>query len=174
MAVIESAVVVEAVAGGVPASAACTYELDGGIAAIEVEASTIVAVLEFLRDEPSLAFRMFLDLTAIDHEADLGQLELVYSLRSLEHGRVAIKTRVDAAAAQAPSISTVFRGANWAEREVYDMFGVDFVGHPDLTRILMYEEFVGYPLRKSYPFDKRQPLVPERDPINNPWPKRYT
>jgi NADH-quinone oxidoreductase subunit C len=74
--------------------------------------------------------------------------------------------------AWAPSVSSLWKSGNWLEREVWDMFGIKFTDHPDLRRILMYEEFKGYPLRKDYPVNKRQPLVEERDPITNPWPKR--
>jgi NADH-quinone oxidoreductase subunit C len=61
------------------------------------------------------------------------------------------------------TLSRIWAGANWAEREVWDMFGIKFKDHPDLRRILLYEEFVGHPLRKDYPIDKAQPLVPYRD-----------
>ena len=71
-----------------------------------------------------------------------------------------------------PSINTLWKSANWLEREVWDMFGITFRDHPDMRRILMYEEFRGHPLRKDYPVDKRQPLVEERDPIANPWHKK--
>ena len=60
------------------------------------------------------------------------------------------------------SLTLLWKGANWLEREVWDMFGIRFRGHPDLKRILLYEEFRGYPLRKDYPVNQRQPLVPER------------
>lgn len=170
----DSSALAETVAAAVPGSGARAYELDGGVAAIEVDSASLVDVLAFLRDEAALAYRLFLDVTAVDHEADEGKLHIVYSLRSLAVGRVAVRVRIDAKEAVAPTVSGLFKGANWAEREVFDMFGVRFDGHPDLRRILMYEEFEGHPLRKSYPYDKRQPLVPERDPINDPWPKRYT
>ena len=65
--------------------------------------------------------------------------------------------------AKVDSITSLWGGANWLEREVWDMFGVEFEGHPDLKRILMYEEFEGHPLRKDYPVKKRQPLI---GPVN--------
>lgn len=175
MALVESSVLAEAIATAVADSNAAPYELDGGLAAVTVSAASVAAVLTYLRDHEVYSFKMFLDVTAIDQEASRGELELVYSLRSMTgHGRVAIKAVVNAADPRIATVSDVFKGANWGEREVYDMFGVTFEGHPNLSRILMYEEFEGYPLRKTYPYDKRQPLVPERDPINDPWPKRYT
>jgi len=122
----------------------------------------------FLRDDPRLAMSMFVDLTAVDY---LGinepRFEVVCHLRSMQHGhRVRIKTRVgeeDGSGAEVDSLVPVWKGANWFEREAYDMFGVVFIGHPDLRRLLMYPEFVGHPLRKDYPADKIQPLVPFRE-----------
>jgi len=67
------------------------------------------------------------------------------------------------------SVVPLWKAANWLEREAWDMFGIRFTGHPDLRRILLYEQFVGHPLRKDYPVLKRQPIEPERDPIKNDW-----
>jgi NADH-quinone oxidoreductase subunit C len=95
------------------------------------------------------------------------RFEVVLHLRSLERGhRVRIKARVgeeDGSGAEIDSLVPIWKGANWFEREAYDMFGVVFRGHPDLRRILMYPEFQGFPLRKDYPADRIQPLVPFRD-----------
>lgn len=172
MALADPKFLLEAVAVGVPSSAAKPFQLAGGSVGIEVERGALIDVLRLLRDDPELGFSLFSDATCIDHLADEDRLHLVYTLRSLTNGRVTIKTFLPSADLHSPTACDLFAGANWAEREVYDMFGVTFDGHPDLRRILMYEEFVGYPLLKSYPYDKRQPLVPERDPINNPWEKR--
>jgi NADH-quinone oxidoreductase subunit C len=76
--------------------------------------------------------------------------------------RVRLKTRVGEDESL-ESVVPVWPGANWGEREVFDMFGIRFEGHPDLRRILMYDEFVGHPLRKDYPIEKTQPLVPYRE-----------
>ncbi|MFN2375319.1 MAG: NADH-quinone oxidoreductase subunit C [Candidatus Binatia bacterium] len=142
---------------------------------IEVGATEMPQVLAFLRDEPGLECRLFVDATAVDREAAGGLIEVIYVVRSIVSfsDSIVVKTAVDAADPVMPTSSGVYAGANWAEREIYDMFGVRFEGHPDLRRILMYPEFEGHPLRKSYPYQKRQPLVPERDPLANPWPKRH-
>jgi NADH-quinone oxidoreductase subunit C len=84
-----------------------------------------------------------------------------YSLR-LKH-RLRIEVIVDEEDATVDSLTSLWGGANWLEREVWDMFGIHFSGHPDLRRILMYEEFEGHPLRKDYPVKKRQPLI---GPVN--------
>jgi NADH-quinone oxidoreductase subunit C len=83
---------------------------------------------------------------------------MVYHLYSLDAGRrIRVKVRLPADAPLMDSLAGLWRNANWLEREVYDMFGVVFRGHPDLKRILMYDGFEGFPLRKDYPLRRRQP-----------------
>jgi NADH-quinone oxidoreductase subunit C len=105
------------------------------------------------------------------------RFEIVVHLYSLpRNSRVRVKTRpADDHNPLIDSIVDIYPAANWPEREVWDMFGVRFARHPNLKRILMYEEFVGHPLRKDYPVNKRQPLVPERPvPDDRPMPLFYT
>jgi NADH-quinone oxidoreductase subunit C len=85
----------------------------------------------------------------------------LYSISRKQSLRVRVELRSDDL--KVPSITSLYRTADWWERYVYDMFGVEFTGHPNLQRLLMYPEFVGFPLRKDYPVRKRQPLVPELD-----------
>lgn len=124
------------------------------------------AVATFLRTDPQCAMDHFLDLTGADYperEPELPRFDVLLIVRSTQHNhRVRLKTRVGDGESLA-SLIEVWPGANWAEREVFDMFGVRFEGHPDMRRILLYDEFVGYPLRKDYPIEKTQPLVPYRD-----------
>jgi NADH-quinone oxidoreductase subunit C len=89
---------------------------------------------------------------------------LAYNLYSVVR-KQSLRLRVDLRSddVKVPTVSGVWRTADWWERYIFDMFGIDFIGHPNLTRILMYPEFQGYPLRKDYPVRKRQPLVPELD-----------
>ncbi len=125
-----------------------------------------VAAATMLRDHDGMKMDHFVDLTAVDYperEPDEPRFEVVLMVRSIDKcHRAVLKTKVEDGEALA-TLTGVWAGADWAEREVYDMFGITFEGHPDLRRILMYEEFEGYPLRKDYPIEKTQPLVPYRD-----------
>src|SRR3989442_1780412 len=115
-----------------------------------------------------LAFGVLMDLTAVDYQKYPGRedgprFEVVYHLYSLRwNHRLRIKVRVDEDDAVVPTAVLLWPIANWLEREVWDMFGVRFAGHPDPRRLLMYEEFVGHPLRKDYPINRRQPLIGPR------------
>ena len=126
----------------------------------------------FLRDDSKTAMDHFIDLTAVDyHGLREHRYEVVLHLRSIQHlHRVRIKTPLYVDGDDSPhidSLSEVWRGANWFERECFDMFGVHFDGHPDLRRILMYEQFEGHPLRKDYSAQRAQPLIPYREGVNN-------
>lgn len=124
-------------------------------------------VARYLRDTPQASMDMLTDLTAVDFPDREPRFEVVAHLYSLEKGhRLRLKARVGDAEGDGAEIDTVtdlWASANWMERECWDMFGVVFKGHPDLRRILMYPEFEGHPLRKDYPADKIQPLVPYRE-----------
>jgi NADH-quinone oxidoreductase subunit C len=125
-----------------------------------------IAVARFLRDDPECAMEHFIDLTAVDYperEPEVPRFDVLLFVRSMsKNHRVRLKTRLRDGE-PLDSLTGVWLGADWTEREAYDMFGVKFRGHPDLRRILLYEEFVGYPLRKDYPIQKTQPLIPYRD-----------
>jgi NADH-quinone oxidoreductase subunit C len=123
-----------------------------------------VDVLTCLRDTPGLDFEMLVDLTCVDWLGENPRFEMVYHLYSVERNqRVRVKARVPEAAPEIDSVTGVYASANWMEREVFDLYGVRFRGHPDLRRILLYEGFDGHPLRKDYPKEKRQPLVGPRN-----------
>ena len=140
-----------------------TYTQFGDDTAV-VEPSRWREVALFLRDEPRAGMNMFTDLCGVDYLGLREQrFEVVCHLRSLQHAhRIRIKARLgdeEGNGAEIDSLVPVWKGANWFEREAWDLYGVKFRGHPDMRRILMYEEFVGHPLRKDYPKEKRQPLV---------------
>lgn len=123
-----------------------------------------------LHDDPLADMQMLVDLTAVDFPERSPRFEVVTHLLSLRLGhRIRIKTRVgnsDGELASVGTLTSLWASANWAERETYDLMGITFTGHPDLRRLLLYPEFEGHPLRKDYPADKTQPLLPYRDVTN--------
>jgi NADH-quinone oxidoreductase subunit C len=127
-------------------------------------------VARFLKDDPQSDMAMLTDLTAVDYQDRDPRFEVVAHLYSLSRGhRLRIKARVgdrDGETVELDSLTELWGSANWLERECFDMFGVKFVGHPDLRRILLYPEFEGHPLRKDYPAEKIQPLLEYRDVPN--------
>ncbi|MGF1468809.1 MAG: NADH-quinone oxidoreductase subunit C [Sandaracinaceae bacterium] len=132
---------------------------------IRVAAKDYKATAAYLREDPEVAMDHFLDLTAVDYpeRAPEERFDVLLTVRSMAHNhRVRLATRVADGEGLA-SVTDIWPGAGWAEREVWDMFGVPFAGHPDLRRILMYDEFEGHPLRKDYPIERTQPLVAYRD-----------
>jgi NADH-quinone oxidoreductase subunit C len=112
----------------------------------------LLEVARFLKEDPELAFDFLQDLTATDHPKD-GVIKVVYHFYSYKHRHlVAAKAHADRAKPELPSLDSVWKAANWMEREVYDLYGVTFTGHPDLRRVLLPDDWVGHPLRKDYEF----------------------
>ena len=146
-----------------------THETFGDATAVVARERLLEALL-FLRDDAELQFNLSSTVTGVDYLGREPRFEVVYQLNSLsQHHRVRVKAGVPGDDPSIASATPLWNSALWAEREAWDLFGVRFVGHPDLRRILMYPEFEGHPLRRDYPVNKRQLLVPERDPIDRPW-----
>jgi NADH-quinone oxidoreductase subunit C len=119
-----------------------------------------LAVSQFLRDDAVTAMEMMTDLTCVDRFGSEPRFDVVMHLYSVsKKHRVRLYGGVPEEDPTIDSVVPVWPGVNWFEREAFDLYGVRFNGHPDLRRILMYPEFVGHPLRKDYPKEKRQPLV---------------
>ena len=124
----------------------------------------IVEVVKLLKVK--LGFKLFISMDAVDRlqlpEND-PRFEVVYFFFNIERNEhLRLKVLVAEDDCSVPTIRTVYQGANWAERLIWDFYGITFTGHGDLRRILLYEEFKGHPLRKDYALRDRQPLIPER------------
>ncbi|PKM97888.1 MAG: NADH-quinone oxidoreductase subunit C [Elusimicrobia bacterium HGW-Elusimicrobia-3] len=129
---------------------------------VAVKKEALADVAAFLRDE--LGFDMLMDLTAADYLPREPRYELVCHFYSTKHNyRLRLKCPVGGEQPALASLTPLWPGANWFEREVWDMYGIKFEGHPDLRRVLMYDGFEGHPLRKDYPLKKRQPRIAHRD-----------
>jgi NADH-quinone oxidoreductase subunit C len=161
---VDGAAILDEVRARFGAAVTETHDHRGDHTAV-VERGVLRETLAFCRNAGALAFDVLMDLTAVDYakfpgREDGPRFEVVYHLYSIAHNhRLRVKVRVDEDDATVPSAVPLWPIANWFEREVWDMFGIRFDGHPDLRRLLMYEEFVGHPLRKDYPINRRQPLI---------------
>jgi NADH-quinone oxidoreductase subunit C len=138
------------IAGALPASvtgyAVAFHELT-----VTAQARDIVAVMKFLRDDPNCLFVNLIDITAVDWPSRERRFDVVYHLLSPKHNtRVRVKAETDETA-PVPSTIEAFAGAEWFEREIYDLYGIVFTGHPDMRRILTDYGFEGHPLRKDFP-----------------------
>jgi len=123
---------------------------EGLLPHIVVEASRIREVCEYLKKDPDLAFDFLSAIAGVDKGE---QLEVVYFMYSYaKFHTFTVKARVSRAEAKVPSVTSVWAAAEWHERETYDLMGIAFEGHPDLRRILLPEDWVGYPLRKDYKY----------------------
>jgi NADH-quinone oxidoreductase subunit C len=136
-----------------PASVAKVLEFRGELT-IVVPRSHLRRAGELLASDPELAFTFLSDVTGVDHFPAEPRFELNYHLMSLtRRERLRLKVQVSSSDPVVETVTPVWEGANWHEREVFDLFGVRFEGHPDLRRILLPENWEGHPLRKDYPVE---------------------
>lgn len=131
-----------------------------GMPTFVVPIEDLTAVVEYLHEKGH--FTLFEDITAVDWLPKEPRFEVVYHFLSLAARQaICLKVPVSGQSPQLPTITPIFKGANWYEREIFDLFGIVFVGHPDLRRIEMPEDWEGYPLRKDYPVTgPRRPNLP--------------
>lgn len=132
-----------------------------GMLVLELRVSEILPLVTRLKSE--LAFDLFLDVTAVDFPERAPRFDVVYHFYSSKHNkRIRIKVQVPESDPVVPTLTGLYGSARFMERECHEMFGIKFAGNDDLRPILLYEGFVGHPLRKDYPIDQEQPLVDYR------------
>ncbi len=131
---------------------------------VTVQKKDILEICKFLHSDPDLQYHMLTDLCGVDLFPETPRFEVVYHLNSIKNNqRLRLKAKVEEKESIS-SVESIWKVANWYEREAYDLFGITFENHPDLRRIMMWDGYEGYPLRKDFPvegpdFDK--PFVPE-------------
>lgn len=119
---------------------------------IKFDKKFVVEICSFLKSDPELEFKFCSDITAIDWATRKNRFTVVYNIFSMKHNfRLRLKADVDESECKIDSVSSIWRAANWQERETYDMYGIKFNNHPDLRRMYMPEEFEYHPLRKDFP-----------------------
>lgn len=132
---------------------------------LQVKREDVLAVSKTLKTHPDFACNFMMDLTAVDYPRKKPRFEVVYHWFSLTHKhRVCVKAGVPEEDPTIDSLMPLTRGVEWFERETWDMYGIEFKGHPDLRRILLYPEFEGFPLRKDHPTNRATPRITLRTP----------
>jgi NADH-quinone oxidoreductase subunit C len=156
--------IISVLAQDLPANKFTALESADGMPTIAVDVDVLVQAAFALRDNPALRFAFLADVVAVDYYPREPRFEVLYILACPGVSgfgdtpkRLRVKVHVPNGATL-PSLSSVWQSANWGEREVYDFFGLQFEGHPDLRRILMPEDWEGYPMRKDYPVQIHQPV----------------
>ena len=123
-----------------------------GDLSVKFDKEYITKVCRFLKEDPELDFRLCVDVTAVDWATRKNRFTVVYHIFSLKHNfRLRLKADVDESDCSIDTVSSIWKTANWHERETYDMFGINFNDHPDLRRMYMPEDFEYHPLRKDFP-----------------------
>ncbi len=137
------------------------FDLSHGMPVLTLAPGRLLETVRRLKED--LRFDLFLDVTAVDWPGEEQRFEVIYHFYSTQHRvRLRVKTRVAEGEPLVDSLVPLYGSAGYMERECHDMFGIGFRGNPDLRPVLLYEGFVGHPLRKDYPKDREQPLVPTR------------
>ena len=132
--------------------------LQRGQVVAQVRRENIRAVLRACKEDPRLKFDFLMDVVGVDYLGQKPRFEIVYILySSATNHRLRVNVRLEEGESL-PTMIKLWASADWAEREVWDMYGIKFEGHPNLKRILLYEEFEGHPLRKDYPIERRQKI----------------
>lgn len=125
-----------------------------GLLTIETDTTQILDVLEFLKTDEELQFGYLTDITAVHYPGHAKEFAIIYHVHSLVNNvRIRIKVFLEGAYPAIPTATVLWDGANWMERETYDFFGIQFVGHPDLRRILNVDDMDAFPMRKEYPLE---------------------
>ena len=157
--------IIDVLARTVPAAGLERVAAGDGMPTLYVALDQLVDTCRVLRDAPELRFVFLADLLPVDYLPREPRFEIVYLLASLGTAgfgdvpkRLRLKVRVPGGDPVAPSVSSVWPAASWSEREAFDLFGIRFTDHPDLRRILMPEDWEGFPLRKDYPVQIKQPV----------------
>jgi NADH/F420H2 dehydrogenase subunit C len=142
-----------------PPGSFATVTTRDGIPTIQVAPDALIPVMTLLRDHPDLRFNVCLDVTAADHYPRAPRFALAYHLVATDVPyTLRVKVLLDGASPEVPTVSGVWASANWQEREVWDLFGIVFTGHPTLERLLTPDDWEGHPLRKDYPVQVKLPV----------------
>jgi len=130
-----------------------------GEATVTLKREALLQICDFLRDDPEYSFRFLVDVTAVDYTDKTPRFVMVYHLLSHElNQRLRLKVPLEGEEPEIETVTTVWPTANWHEREVYDLFGISFLNHPDLRRILLPDSWDCHPLRKDYPLEGKGEL----------------